>query len=224
MSPEALSALKAREVCDHLFVHAHAVERAAFAFSEGGTIPQWKEELDAYGRRGQLYPDSILLEGVPFGLGTDYDEACSGMGVSSLYGLERPFAIDAPLRDLVVLLIDAPPALERLVYEAGAFTALCREGAAETARQFNWEACITLSSAYPKERLVDALALDTGGADIVVGYGNAPFDEDMQVMARTLGTKLVHVGGMQESDTLHIASAPERDVMRYIVELRRNNK
>ncbi len=228
MRPDAYSALLVRAICHHLFVHAGSVEMPEFAFDdlplEVSSIPHWKEQLDQYGKARQLYPASVLLGGVPFGLGTDYDEACCGFGVSSLYGLASSGRPEDLLRDRVVLLVDAPEGLERLVYEAGAFTALCRKGAKEAADRFNWEACISLSSSYAPDGLVERLALDTGGADLVVSYEDRPFSEDVREMARVLGGLLVHVGDVVEPCAVTIAEATEEEVMHQIVALVRRSE
>lgn len=227
MRPHAYSALLARATCHHLFVHAGSVEMPEFVFDdlplEVSSIPHWKEQLARYGKARQLYPASVLLGGVPFGLGTDYDEACCGLGVSSLYGLAPSGRPEDLLRDRVVLLVNAPERLERLVYEAGAFTALCRNGAKEAADRFNWEACISLSASYASEGLVDLLAWDTGGADLVVSYEDQPFSEDMKEMARVLGSLLVHVGDVVESCAVTIARAQEEEVMHRIMTLVRRS-
>ncbi|MDD7202678.1 MAG: hypothetical protein SPF89_00830 [Sphaerochaetaceae bacterium] len=227
MRPNAYSALLVRAICQHLFVHAGSVEMPEFAFDdlplEVSSIPHWKEQLDQYGKARQLYPASVLLGGVPFGLGTDYDEACCGFGVSSLYDLVPSGRPEDLLRDRIVLLVDAPERLERLVYEAGAFTALCRNGAKVASDHFNWEACISLSAAYPADGLVERLALDTGGADVVVSYDDHPFSEDMREMARVLGSLLVHVGDVVEPCATTIAKAGEDEVMHQIMALVRRS-
>ena len=223
MHPQAVSALLARATCHHLFVHASSALMPELSFDElplePDSISHWKAQLDRYGRLHQLYPPSVLLGGFPFGLGTDYDEACCGYGVSSLYGLGPSGRPEDLLRDRVVLLIDAPPDLERLVYEAGAFTALCRTDAKERAASFNREACISLSTAYPRETLEETIALDVGGADLVVSYAEKPFGADMHLMADILHGLLVHVGDIEDFGTVTLKKRTEEDVMHQLVNL-----
>ena len=170
MRVSALAAMYVRLVCDGLFVHMGGYSHADLVFSalpfEPASIPVWKEELKDYARvHDGLYPSRVQVGVFRYGLGTDYDEAAGGMGVSALYGLPASTRPEDLLRDKVALLIDCPKDLSLEVYHKGSYCALVGSGAKELSSWMNWDACITLSGSYER---IDMLGEAVGGADYVI--------------------------------------------------------
>ncbi len=221
MQTKALSAVYTRAVCDHLFVQAKACDSPALVFDplplENSSIPHWKRQLAAYAKSFQLYPPTIALCGNTFGLGTDFDEASRAQGVSKLYHLPPSLRKEDCLRDKVVLLLSAPAMLGQYFFEAGAFVALSGEGAEERASRFNWEACITLSQAYPGKDLASNIALSTGGFDLLVSYGERAFTQEEWMMAGILGSTMVHVGNVEEKGAHTLPLEDEEHIFQQVM-------
>jgi hypothetical protein len=185
MNRLSVAACLARRVCNGLFVHYIPSGSADLVFSslplEESSVSVWHEELALWCRKGNLYPPIVSLGGYCFSLGTNYDEACCGTGVCSIFDLPPSGNAQDVVRDKVALAIDCPEPLINLLYEMGSYVAIVGDGSEKLSASLNWEACITLTGSYDRESLVDHLSREVGGADYVVMRASRPFVMDLEV-------------------------------------------
>lgn len=174
LSDTAKKACLLRRAADGLFVHLTDRTEGELALEDGpadeGRAALWHGILETWGRKTDLYPKAVRIGSDVFSLGTNYDEACGGQGVASLYGLPPSDRPEDVVRDKVALLVDCPDSLIRQVFMMGSYSALVGEGADDRASALNWEACISLSGAYRRGSYLEDLARDTGGPDYIVRY------------------------------------------------------
>lgn len=191
MTKQAVEACLLRGVCGGLVVHQWD-GKAEMVLSDRplnrSSVPLWHEEMASRCSQSLLYPATVgFSDGSAFSLGTNYDEACSALGVSSIFDLPPSDAMEDVVRDKVAILFGCPATLVRLLHEMGAFLVLVGEGSQELSFSLNEEACITVSLAHPDDgALVDWLAPQTGGADFVVRHGS-PVDADLPSMMELCG-------------------------------------
>ena len=175
-----------------LFVHTTKGKKADLTFSsveEGDEVlavtTRWKAELRAYCSKKNLYPSVIGIEGrsIQFGLGTNYDEAARGEGVSSIVSLLPSTSRDDVVRDKIALVTGGAQGfgegMVRSLSEMGAFVYIAdmnRQGAEDLASSLNYEACITVAKALyvnvtdetSVEAMMDEVSRETGGLDLFV--------------------------------------------------------
>jgi len=186
MDTHSIDACLLRSVCNNLFVHETDRKEASFVFPDLPrtvlSVPVWRDCLATACRKTNLYPPTIAFPSGPvYGLGTNYDEACSAEGVSSIFDLPPSTGMDDVVRDKVALCIGCPDALVNILYEMGSFVAIVGEGAEKLSADLNWEACITLTKSHRRDAgLTDWLCSEVGGADYVVAAG--AIDPDVAAM------------------------------------------
>lgn len=148
-------------------------------------VVEWKAALDAHTKRHRLWPAVIGFDdpAIQFGLGTNYDEACRGEGVSMVVGLEPSFSRADVVRDKVVVVTGGAQGfgegMVRSLVENGAFVWVAdmnEEGAKTLADELNWEAVITVAKAVQVNvtdeasvaAMMDHIIAETGGIDLFV--------------------------------------------------------
>jgi sorbitol-6-phosphate 2-dehydrogenase len=142
-------------------------------------------EFTEYCGKKNLYPAVIGIEGreIQFGLGTNYDEAVRGEGVSSIVSLPPSTNRNDVVRDKIVLVTGGAQGfgegMVRSLSEMGAFVYIAdmnRQGAEDLASSLNYVACITVAKALyvnvtdeaSVEAMMDEVARQTGGLDLFV--------------------------------------------------------
>ncbi len=175
-----------------LFIHATEGKKADLTLSpveEGDEVldvtARWKSELSTYCGKRNLYPAIIGIEGrsIQFGLGTNYDEATRGEGVSSVVGLPPSTSRSDVVRDKIALVTGGAQGfgegMVRALSEMGAFVYIAdmnSQGAEDLAASLNYEACITVAKALhvnvtdeaSVEAMMREVARETGGLDLFV--------------------------------------------------------
>jgi sorbitol-6-phosphate 2-dehydrogenase len=175
-----------------LFIHATEGKKADLTLSpveEGDEVldvtARWKSELSTYCGKRNLYPAIIGIEGrsIQFGLGTNYDEATRGEGVSSVVGLPPSTSRSDVVRDKIALVTGGAQGfgegMVRALSEMGAFVYIAdmnSQGAEDLAASLNYEACITVAKALhvnvtdeaSVESMMREVARETGGLDLFV--------------------------------------------------------
>lgn len=150
------------------------------------TTTRWKAEFSTFCDKKNLYPAVIGIEGrdAQFGLGTNYDEAVRGQGVSSIVSLPPSTLRDDLIRDKIALVTGgASPfgeAMVRALSEIGAFVYIAddnQQEAEDIAASINYIACITIAKALYVDvankasvtAMMDEVGRQTGGLDLFVG-------------------------------------------------------
>jgi len=175
-----------------LFTHTTKGKKADLTLSsvkEGDevllTTERWMAELSTYCGKKNLYPAVIGIEGrdIQFGLGTNYDEAVRGGGVSSIVSLPPSTSRDDVVRDKIALVTGGAQGfgegMVRALSELGAFVYIAdmnRQGAEDLAASLNYVACITVAKALyvnvtdeaSVEAMMSEVARETGGLDLFV--------------------------------------------------------
>lgn len=175
-----------------LFVHTMQGKKADLTLSsveEGAdveaTTTRWMAELHAYTGKKNLYPAVIGIEGraIQFGLGTNYDEAARGEGVSSIVSLPPSKKRDDVVRDKIALVTGGAQGfgegMVRSLSELGAFVYIAdmnRQGAEDLAASLNYVACITVAKALyvnvtdesSVAAMMSEVARETGGLDLFI--------------------------------------------------------
>ncbi len=175
-----------------LFVHTTEGKSADLTLSpveEGDEVlritTRWMAEFTTYCGKNNLYPAVIGIEGrtIQFGLGTNYDEAARGEGVSSIVSLPPSTTRDDVVRDKIVLVTGGAQGfgegMVRALSEMGAFVYIAdmnKQGAEDLAASLNYVACITVAKALhvnvtdeaSVEAMMDEVVRETGGLDLFV--------------------------------------------------------
>ncbi len=175
-----------------LFIHTTEGKKADLILSaveEGDEVlritTRWMAELSLYCGKKNLYPAVIGIEGrvIQFGLGTNYDEAVRGEGVSAIVSLPPSTSRDDVVRDKIALVTGGAQGfgegMVRALSEMGAFVYIAdmnRQGAEDLAASLNYVACITVAKALyvnvtdeaSVEAMMHEVALDAGGLDLFV--------------------------------------------------------
>lgn len=175
-----------------LFIHTTQGKKPSLTLSavEDGaevlrTTARWMVEFTEYCGKKNLYPAVIGIEGreIQFGLGTNYDEAVRGEGVSSIVSLPPSTNRNDVVRDKIVLVTGGAQGfgegMVRSLIEMGAFVYIAdmnRQGAEDLASSLNYVACITVAKALyvnvtdeaSVEAMMDEVARQTGGLDLFV--------------------------------------------------------
>ncbi|MGB4407274.1 MAG: SDR family NAD(P)-dependent oxidoreductase [Sphaerochaeta sp.] len=175
-----------------LFIHATEGKKADLTLSpveEGDEVldvtARWKSELSTYCGKRNLYPAVIGIEGrsIQFGLGTNYDEAVRGEGVSSIVSLPPSTSRSDVVRDKIALVTGGAQGfgegMVRALSELGAFVYIAdmnSQGSEDLAASLNYEACITVAKALhvnvtdeaSVESMMREVARETGGLDLFV--------------------------------------------------------
>ncbi|HKL57187.1 MAG TPA: SDR family NAD(P)-dependent oxidoreductase, partial [Sphaerochaeta sp.] len=146
---------------------------------------RWMAEFTTYCGKKNLYPAVIGIEGrdIQFALGTNYDEAVRGEGVSAIVSLPPSSDRNDVLRDKIALVTGGAQGfgegMVRTLSEMGAFVYIAdmnRQGAEDLAASLNYVACITVAKALyvnvtdeaSVEAMMHEVALDAGGLDLFV--------------------------------------------------------
>ena len=175
-----------------LFIHPTQGKKADLTLSpvkEGDEVlritTRWMAELKIYCSKKNLYPPVIGIEGrsIQFGLGTNYDEAVRGEGVSAIVSLPPSTSRDDVVRDKIALVTGGAQGfgegMVRSLSESGAFVYIAdmnRQGAEDLAASLNYVACITVAKALyvnvtdeaSVEEMMNEVAKETGGLDLFV--------------------------------------------------------
>lgn len=146
---------------------------------------RWKDELATYCAKKDLYPAVIGIEGrtIQFFLGTNYDEAVRGEGVSAITSLAPSRRRDDVVRDKIALVTGGAQGfgegMVRSLCEMGAFVYIAdmnQKGAEDLAASLNYVACITVAKALPVdvtredsvEQMMATVARESGGLDLFI--------------------------------------------------------
>lgn len=175
-----------------LFIHTMQGKKPALTLSavkQGDevlhTTKRWMTEFTTYCSKLDLYPAVIGIEGrdIQFGLGTNYDEAVRGEGVSSIVSLPPSTKSDDVLRDKIALVTGGAQGfgegIVRALSEMGSFVYIAdidRQEAEDIAASLNYVACITVAKALhvnvadeaSVEAMMDKIATETGALDLIV--------------------------------------------------------
>ncbi|MBI9095151.1 MAG: SDR family oxidoreductase [Sphaerochaeta sp.] len=175
-----------------LFIHATEGKEADLTLSpvgEGDEVcdvtSRWMSELSTYCGKKNLYPAVIGIEGrsIQFGLGTNYDEAARGEGVSAIVSLPPSTSRSDVVRDKIALVTGGAQGfgegMVRSLSEMGAFVYIADmnvKGAQDLAASLNYVACITVAKALSVnvtdeasvEAMMREVARETGGIDLFV--------------------------------------------------------
>ncbi|MFA7167716.1 MAG: hypothetical protein WC096_02335 [Sphaerochaetaceae bacterium] len=200
MRKRSIEACLLRGACGNLIVHASEANPRMVLSPlplAASSIPLWHEELRLWSKKTTLYPETVgFSDGDVFSLGTNYDEACRGEGVSSIFDLPPSDEMEDVVRDKVALVIACPEKLSRILSGMGSFLVLSGVGSEKLASDLNWEVCITVALGHgQKADLTNWLCEETGGADYVVqplGDGQTP-DPEILSMLRLRGGKFFAV-------------------------------
>ncbi len=175
-----------------LFVHRTQGKKVSLQFppvQQGDAIGEhaktWQHLLDSYTQSRSLFPAVIGIEGtdLQFGLGTNYDEAARGEGVSLLPTLPPSVSRSDVVRDRIALVTGGAQGfgegIVRSLVEHGAFVYVAdmnEEGAKKLVDELNYEACITVAKSLvvnvtdedSVDRLLEQVAMETGGLDLFI--------------------------------------------------------
>ncbi len=149
------------------------------------TVKVWRQKLDEFTSTYRLWPAVIGFDhpDLQFGLGTNYDEAVRGEGVSMVVGLAPSFTRDDVVRDSVAIVTGGAQGfgegIVRSLVEYGAFVWIAdmnEAGAKKLADELNWEACITVAKAVQVnvtseesvKAMMDRVVAECGGVDLFI--------------------------------------------------------
>ena len=143
----------------------------------------WQTLFDEYVKKERVYPSTIAVGELRYGLGTNYDEACRGEGVSKLPTLPPTLSRNDVVRDKVVVVTGGAQGfgegMVRSLVEQGAFVYVAdmnSEGAVKLAEELNYEAVITVAKAVTVnvtdeasvQAMIDTIIEEVGGIDLFI--------------------------------------------------------
>lgn len=147
------------------------------------TAKAWQTLFDEYVKKERVYPATIGVGELRYGLGTNYDEAVRGEGVSKLPTLPPALTRSDVVRDKVAVVTGGAQGfgegMVRSLVDHGAFVYVAdlnREGAQALASELNYDAMITVAKAVEVnvtdeasvQAMMDTVVSEVGGVDLFI--------------------------------------------------------
>ncbi len=147
------------------------------------TAKAWQALFDEYVKKERVYPATIGVGELRYGLGTNYDEAVRGEGVSKLPTLPPALTRSDVVRDKVAVVTGGAQGfgegMVRSLVDHGAFVYVAdlnREGAQALASELNYDAMITVAKAVEVnvtdeasvQAMMDTVVSEVGGVDLFI--------------------------------------------------------
>lgn len=147
------------------------------------TAKAWQALFDEYVKKERVYPATIGVGELRYGLGTNYDEAVRGEGVSKLPTLPPALTRSDVVRDKVAVVTGGAQGfgegMVRSLVDHGAFVYVAdlnREGAQALASELNYDAMITVAKAVEVnvtdeasvQAMMDTVISEVGGVDLFI--------------------------------------------------------
>ena len=147
------------------------------------TARKWQALFDEYVKKERVYPATVGVGELRYGLGTNYDEAVRGEGVSKLPTLPPSLTRSDVVRDKVAVVTGGAQGfgegMIRSLVEHGAFVYVAdlnREGAEKLASELNYDAMITVAKAVEVnvtdeasvQAMMDTVISEVGGVDLFI--------------------------------------------------------
>lgn len=147
------------------------------------TAKAWQTLFDEYVKKERVYPATIGVGELRYGLGTNYDEAVRGEGVSKLPTLPPALTRSDVVRDKVAVVTGGAQGfgegMVRSLVDHGALVYVAdlnREGAQALASELNYDAMITVAKAVEVnvtdeasvQAMMDTVVSEVGGVDLFI--------------------------------------------------------
>lgn len=147
------------------------------------TAKAWQTLFDEYVKKERVYPATVGVGELRYGLGTNYDEAVRGEGVSKLPTLPPALTRSDVVRDKVAVVTGGAQGfgegMVRSLVDHGAFVYVAdlnREGAQALASELNYDAMITVAKAVEVnvtdeasvQAMMDTVVSEVGGVDLFI--------------------------------------------------------
>ena len=147
------------------------------------TAKAWQALFDEYVKKERVYPATVGVGELRYGLGTNYDEAVRGEGVSKLPTLPPALTRSDVVRDKVAVVTGGAQGfgegMVRSLVDHGAFVYVAdlnREGAQALASELNYDAMITVAKAVEVnvtdeasvQAMMDTVVSEVGGVDLFI--------------------------------------------------------
>ncbi len=147
------------------------------------TAKAWQTLFDEYVKKERVYPATVGVGELRYGLGTNYDEAVRGEGVSKLPTLPPALTRSDVVRDKVAVVTGGAQGfgegMVRSLVDHGAFVYVAdlnREGAQALASELNYDAMITVAKAVEVnvtdeasvQTMMDTVISEVGGVDLFI--------------------------------------------------------
>ena len=147
------------------------------------TAKAWQTLFDEYVKKERVYPATVGVGELRYGLGTNYDEAVRGEGVSKLPTLPPALTRSDVVRDKVAVVTGGAQGfgegMVRSLVDHGAFVYVAdlnREGAETLASELNYDAMITVAKAVEVnvtdeasvQAMMDTVISEVGGVDLFI--------------------------------------------------------
>ncbi len=147
------------------------------------TAKAWQALFDEYVKKERVYPATVGVGELRYGLGTNYDEAVRGEGVSKLPTLPPALTRSDVVRDKVAVVTGGAQGfgegMVRSLVDHGAFVYVAdlnREGAQALASELNYDAMITVAKAVEVnvtdeasvQTMMDTVISEVGGVDLFI--------------------------------------------------------
>lgn len=147
------------------------------------TAKAWQALFDEYVKKERVYPATVGVGELRYGLGTNYDEAVRGEGVSKLPTLPPALTRSDVVRDKVAVVTGGAQGfgegMVRSLVDHGAFVYVAdlnREGAETLASELNYDAMITVVKAVEVnvtdeasvQAMMDTVISEVGGVDLFI--------------------------------------------------------
>lgn len=147
------------------------------------TAKAWQTLFDEYVKKERVYPATVGVGELRYGLGTNYDEAVRGEGVSKLPTLPPALTRSDVVRDKVAVVTGGAQGfgegMVRSLVDHGAFVYVAdlnREGAQALASELNYDAMITVAKAVEVnvtdeasvQAMMDTVISEVGGVDLFI--------------------------------------------------------
>lgn len=147
------------------------------------TARKWQALFDEYVKKERVYPATVGVGELRYGLGTNYDEAVRGEGVSKLPTLPPALTRSDVVRDKVAVVTGGAQGfgegMVRSLVDHGAFVYVAdlnREGAQALASELNYDAMITVAKAVEVnvtdeasvQAMMDTVVSEVGGVDLFI--------------------------------------------------------